>query len=200
MKIKQIESILKSEKTIIITETEACQWLGNGSVFYPVYNLPKLTKENIFTIFDIAEDKRDKFYCEERALPSGISFEDIDDGEQMLERGTMEIYADGRALEPLKTSLGVVFINTRYLKPFADADGGFNLYERIDQSGNIYIAVKCGFILLGIISPYDLVSKQFIEKLQTLLDLSKVTLQNKEQRAIERYGKQITLDEEDTDE
>lgn len=200
MKIKQIESILKAEKTIIVIETEACQWLGNGSAFYPVYNLPKLTKENIFTIFDIAEDKRDKFYFEERALPSGVSFEDIDDGESMLERGTMEIYANGRALEPLKTSLGVAFINTRYLKPFADAEGGFNLYERIDQSGNIYIAVKCGFILLGIISPYDLVSKQFIEKLQTLLELSKVTLQNKEHRAIEQYGKQMTLNEEDTDE
>ena len=118
----------------------------------------------------------------------------------MLERGSMEIYANGRVLEPLKTSLGVAFINTRYLKPFADADGGFNLYERIEQSGNIYIAVKCGFILLGIISPYDLVSKQFVEKLQTLLDLSKVTLQNKEQRVIERYGKQMTLDEEETDE
>lgn len=199
MKIKQIESILKAEKTIIVIETEACQWLGNGSAFYPVYNLPKLTKENIFTIFDIAEDKRDKFYFEERALPSGINFEDIDGGEQMLERGSIEIYANGRVLEPLKTSLGVAFINMRYLKPFADAEGGFNLYERIDQSGNIYIAVKCGFILLGIISPYDLVSKQFIDTLQTLLDLSKVTLQNKEQKAVERYGKQMSLDEEETD-
>lgn len=55
MKLKQIEAILKAEKTIIVSETSACQWLGNGSAFYPVYNLPKLTKDNIFTMFDITE-------------------------------------------------------------------------------------------------------------------------------------------------
>lgn len=37
MKLKQIEAILKAEKTIIVSETSACQWLGNGSAFYPVY-------------------------------------------------------------------------------------------------------------------------------------------------------------------
>lgn len=199
MKIKQIESILKAEKTIIVIETEACQWLGNGAAFYPVYNMPKLTKENIFTIFDIAEDKQDKFYFEERALPNGLNFEDIDNGESMLERNTLKICANGRVLEPLKTSLGVAFINTRYLKPFADTDGVFDLYERIDQSGKIYIAVKYGFILLGIIMPYDLVSEQFVEKLQTLLDLSKVALQNKELRTIEHHGEQVTLNEEGAD-
>ena len=55
MKLKQIEAILKSEKTIIVSETSSCQWLGNGEVFYPVYNLPKLTKENIFTMFETAK-------------------------------------------------------------------------------------------------------------------------------------------------
>lgn len=199
MKIKQIEAILKAEKTIIVIETEACQWLGNGSVFYPVYNMPKLTRENIFTIFDIAEDKRDKFYFEERALPSGINFEDSDNNESMLERSTIKVHTDGLLLEPLKTSQGVAFINIRYLKPFSDADGGFILYERTDRAGNIYIAVKCGFILLGIISPYDLVSKEFINKLQNLLDLSRVTLQNKEQETTELYDGRILLDEEDTD-
>lgn len=89
MKLKQIEAILKAEKTIIVSETSACQWLGNGAAFYPVYNLPKLTKDNIFTMFDITEEKRDKFYFEERPLPPHINFEDGDDGEQLLERGAI---------------------------------------------------------------------------------------------------------------
>lgn len=197
MKIKQIESILKAEKTIIVAETAACQWLGNGSAFYPIYNLPKLTKENIFTIFDIPEDKRDKFYFEERPLPPYINFEDSDDGEQMLERGSISIYAHGRALEPLKTSLGITFINERYLKPFADADGGYDLYERISKNGNVYIAVKCGFILLGIISPYDLVSAEFVEKLETLLNLSKVALMNKEDKTLKDQNKQLSINDEE---
>lgn len=109
MKIKQIESILKAEKTIIVSETSACQWLGNGAAFYPVYNLPKLTKENIFTLFDVPEDKRDKFYFEERSLPEFINFRDDDSEEKMLERDMFSIYIQGRTLEPLKTSQGVVF-------------------------------------------------------------------------------------------
>lgn len=201
MKIKQIESILKAEKTIIVVETSACQWLGNGAAFYPVHNLPKLTKENIFTIFDIPEEKRDKFYFEERELPNWLNFEDTDKSEQMLDRGSIGINAKGRALEPLKTSLGITFINERYLKPFADADGGYELYERIDAFGRVYIAVKSGFLLLGIISPYDLINEEFVNTLKSLLDLSRVALSNKAHQAIIENSKQLTLDdEEDGDE
>lgn len=193
MKIKQIESILKQEKTIIVAETPSCQWLSNGAAFYPVYNLPKLTKENIFTLFDVAEDKREKFYFEERALPTFLNFEDGDSTEQMIERGTMSIIAQGRVLEPLKTSQGIAFINSRYLKPFADADNGYELYERIDEFGRVYIAVKSGFMLLGIIAPYDLVSDSFITTLETWLELSRVTWFNKAQKRAEATERQLSL-------
>lgn len=180
MKLKQIEAILKAEKTIIVSETSACQWLGNGSAFYPVYNLPKLTKDNIFTMFDITEEKRDKFYFEERPLPPHINFEDGDDSEQLLERGAIAFYAQGRTLEPLKTSQGIAFINTRYLKPFSDIDAGYELYERTTAQEKPYIAVKSGFMLLGIISPYDLVNETFINNLDEILKLSRIALFNKQ--------------------
>ncbi len=197
MKLKQIEAILKAEKTIIVSETPACQWLGNGAAFYPVYNLPKLTQDNIFTMFDIAEDKREKFYFEERELPSFINFEDGDESEEMLDRGSIAFYAQGRTLEPLKTSQGIAFINTRYLKPFADSQAGYELYERTDKLGRPYIVVKSGFVLLGVISPYDLVNENFVQTLEEILNLSKVTLFNKQEksRAADGY-KQIELDEE----
>ena len=197
MKLKQIEAILKAEKTIIVSETPSCQWLGNGAAFYPVYNLPKLTQDNIFTMFDIAEDKRDKFYFEERELPSFINFEDGDESEEMLDRGSIAFYAQGRTLEPLKTSQGIAFINTRYLKPFTDSQAGYELYERTDKLGRPYIVVKSGFVLLGVISPYDLVSESFVQTLEEILNLSKVTLFNKQEksRAADGY-KQIELGEE----
>lgn len=197
MKLKQIEAILKAEKTIIVSETPACQWLGNGAAFYPVYNLPKLTQDNIFTMFDIAEDKRDKFYFEERELPSFINFEDGDESEEMLDRGSIAFYAQGRTLEPLKTSQGIAFINTRYLKPFTDSQAGYELYERTDKLGRPYIVVKSGFVLLGVISPYDLVNENFVQTLEEILNLSKVTLFNKQEksRAADGY-KQIEFGEE----
>lgn len=179
MKLKQIEAILKSEKTIIVSETSSCQWLGNGEVFYPVYNLPKLTKENIFTMFDISEDKQEKFYFEERKLPQGINFEDCETNEQILDRGALSIRIQGRTLEPLKISQGIAFINTRYLKPFSDSTMGYELYERTDSFGRPYIVVKSGFVLLGVLFPYDLVNEEFLETLKTLLSLSQITLSNK---------------------
>lgn len=183
MKLKQIEAILKAEKTIIVSETYACQWLGNGEAFYPVYNLPKLTKDNIFTMFDITEEKRDKFYFEERPFPSFINFKDFDNNEQLLERGTIAFCAHGRTLEPLKTSQGIAFINSRYLKPFSDIDAGFELYERITPKGTPYIAIKSGFMLLGIISLYDIVDEIFINTLNEILELSRITFLNKQKTA-----------------
>ena len=53
-----------------------------------------------------SKEKRDKFYFEERPLPPHINFEDGDDNEQLLERGAIAFYAQGRTLEPLKTSQG----------------------------------------------------------------------------------------------
>ena len=196
MKLKQIEAILKAEKTIIVSETPACQWLGNGAAFYPVYNLPKLTQNNIFTMFDVAEDKRDKFYFEERVLPSYLNFEDNDEHEQILDRGAIAFYAHGRTLEPLKTSQGIAFINARYLKPFADSAAGYELYERTYKLGRPYIAVKSGFMLLGVISPYDLVNESFIDTLETILNLSRVALSNKQQIKTNSEYEQTKLGEE----
>lgn len=128
----------------------------------------------------ILQRRRDKFYFEERPLPPHINFEDGDDGEQLLERGAIAFYAQGRTLEPLKTSQGIAFINTRYLKPFSDIDAGYELYERTTAQGKPYIAVKSGFMLLGIISPYDLVNETFINNLDEILKLSRIALFNKQ--------------------
>lgn len=199
MKIKQIESILKSKKTIIILNTPSCQWLGDGAAFYPVYNLPKLTQENIFTIFDIPEDKRDKFFFSERETPHHINFDDNDESEQLLDRNKfIDIFAYGSVLEALATSDGISFIDTRYLKPFADIETGCELYERIDKKGETYIAAKSGMLIIGIIKPYDrLINEGFIQALENMLNLSRTALFNKEKRTPpENDPDQVTMTDE----
>lgn len=71
------------------------------------------------------------------------------------------------------------------------------MYERTDKLGRPYIVVKSGFVLLGVISPYDLVNEGFVQTLEEILNLSKVTLFNKQEksRAADGY-KQIELGEE----
>ena len=199
MKIKAVESILKGEKTILLFGCRAGeQWLGASDALYPMYGMPLLSEELLYTIFDIDEKKQDKFYFEDRAeLPWGIAPSDFDRAEAALERGSICIVARGRVLEPIKTSQGTVFINRKYLAPFADAENGVGLYERKTDEGRIYIAVKEGFCLVGILFPVDLIDEGFCDHLAELARLTRVAFDHK--RALLKDEEQISF-EEDEDE
>ena len=186
MKIKSVSAICKANRSIILYEGESCQWIGDGAAIFPLFGLPKMTEEHIFTMFDVPENKRDGFYFKSYEETQPFCFEDIDVAEQLLDRATLSIYTKGRTLEPLKTSLGITFINERYLQPFSDAPGGFEFYERISPSGQVYIAVKVGFMLYGLILPYDIVSDDFVQDLDSLLKLSEIALENKKAAELEK--------------
>ncbi len=179
MKIKQVEAILKSEKIFIVSDGDNCQWLSTHGASYPIYNLPKITNDVLFTLFDIPKDKRDKFIYMEKELPEQINFSDVDMDEQVIPRGNFSLNYGGRNLEPLKISQGIMFIDTKYLKPFAGIKEGYELYERTDEEGRPYIAVKSGLLLIGVISEVNVINDEFIEKIEIMLKLSKVTLENK---------------------
>ena len=54
------------------------------------------------------------------------------------------------------------------------------LYERYTPGGEIYIAVKEGFLLTGIIRPYDnIITEEFIKELERIYRLSALTAENK---------------------
>ncbi len=177
MKLKQIESILKNSKTIIVCEDAECQWFNNEIAYYPVFGLPKMSQENIFTMFDIPEDKKDKYYFAEQRLPQNINFADIDGTEHALKRGNILLSVSGRVLEPLITSQGIVYINAKYLKPFDDIETVV-LYERTTTEGEIYIAVKQGMLCSGIIKPQPIISERFVSQLKSLYELTDVALSN----------------------
>ena len=132
MKIASIQQICKGAKRIELfsAPSSSVQWISDGGAFYPLYNLPEMQEENVFALFDIPEKKQDKIRFEHKhQLPEAISFTDAVDAENALEFGNISIYARGRILRPLKTSLGVIYINEKYLKPFSDAENGVQLYE-----------------------------------------------------------------------
>lgn len=182
MKIKAIANICNSNKTIQIYENEVCQWIGNGAVIYPLYNLPKLSEEHIFTMFDIPEDKKGKYIINVNENMPLSCCTDAFEGEQLLERSSLSIQFKGYMLEPIKTSQGMIFINEKYFTPFSDSES-YELYERVTPGGQPYIAVKEGFLLLGCIMPIDIITDDFIEKLTDILNFSKVALMNKESKA-----------------
>lgn len=165
IKLKQIESICKKRKTVITTEAAGSQWIGDGSAFYPVSGLPKLTRENIFTIFDVPWDKRENFYFDQRELP-GINFEDVDPTEKLCGKGDSYVIYNGLTLCPIAASQGLMLLDAKYLKPFYGTDDGFDVYERINSQGVSYFAIKQGFILLGIILPVSIPWKPLINLLR----------------------------------
>lgn len=156
------------------------QWISDGGAFYPLYNLPEMEEENVFALFDIPEKKQEKIHFEHKyQLPEALSFADATATETPLEFGNISIYARGRILAPIKTSLGIIYINEKYLKPFSDAENGVQLYERYTPRGGVYIAVKEGFLLTGIILPYDIITKEFVAELETIYKLSAIAAENK---------------------
>ena len=179
MKIKQIESILKNSKNITVLNSAEGQWLGNGAAYYPVYNLPTLTKEHIFAMFDIPEDKRAKFFFTEAPTPDHINFTDIDDCENAIKKLKIALDVNGYSVTLLETSQGLVCINRQLLKPFQGLREGYELYERFSRKQGIYIAVKSGFSLVGIIMPLSIINGEFVQEIEHITRLAKFALSDK---------------------
>lgn len=188
MKLKTIAALCKKSQNIVIMEKPAGggdrveQWIGDGYALYPVYGLPYLDEEGVFTIFDVPEKQREKYSFHSGALPEGMRFSDTDRNERIIEDEKISIIAAGRTLKPLQTRGGLVFIDAKYLTPLADMLEVLELYERVKDSGQAYIAAKAGFILVAVIMPYDIVSEEFVKQLQGLTRECAVALHNKQQR------------------
>ena len=169
MKIKSIAAICKKNKNIAIFERYSddgdilTQYIGDGSAVYPVVGLPQLDKESLLTIFDVPEKDRDNYFVKTLGVPAGISFEDTDETERHVEREGISIIYSGRTLKPIRTTRGLVFIESRYLSPVADVLDVLELYERRTAEGTPYIVAKAGFLLQAVIMPYDVINQQFVE-------------------------------------
>jgi hypothetical protein len=198
MKLASIQQICKGAKRIELfsMQSSRVQWISDGGAFYPLYNLPEMKEENVFTLFDIPPKKQEKIHFEHRnGLPGFLSFADTTASESPLEFCNISICARGRILAPIKTSLGITYINEKYLRPFSDAENGIQLYERHTPGGEVYIAVKEGFLLTGIILPYDIITEDFVKELQNIYKLSAVAAENKRLRSDGEEAGQIDLED-----
>ena len=188
MKIKSIAAICKKNKNIAIFERYSddgdilTQYIGDGSAVYPVVGLPQLDKESLLTIFDVPEKDRDNYFVKTLGVPAGISFEDTDETERHVEREGISIIYSGRTLKPIRTTRGLVFIESRYLSPVADVLDVLELYERRTAEGAPYIVAKAGFLLQAVIMPYDVINQQFVESLRDLTRECEFSLSEKERR------------------
>ena len=108
--------------------------------------------------------------------------EDTDETERHVEREGISIIYSGRTLKPIRTTRGLVFIESRYLSPVADVLDVLELYERRTAEGTRYFVEKAGFLFQAVIMPYDVINQQFVESLQDLTRECEFSLSEKERR------------------
>lgn len=164
MKLGKIGALCKNAKRFVVYNVASVQWISDGAALYPLRELPPLEEENIYTIFDIPEDKRGKIAFEARDNhPYGISFDDAVKGESVMQFMPITFFYHGTLLSPMKCESGILFIDRRYLAPF---DDGIALYERFYPGGDRpYVAVKRGMLLEGIITPAEIATVELAEML-----------------------------------
>lgn len=185
MKFSSIAGICKKDKTVVLYEASdagGIQWIGNGMAAYPVYGLPYLTEESVFTIFDIQEKQRGGWAFKRDKLPKGICFEDNDDSEKPVMENKFTIMYAGCTFKPLHTNNGIVFVESRYVNPLGDVLDAMEFYERTSSaSGMSYIVAKVGFLLQAVIFPFDIVNDEFVKHISLLADKCRTMYDRKQE-------------------
>lgn len=186
MKLKTLAALCKKAGVFYLYDRitpdgeVAEQWLGDGGAVFPLHGLPYMQENNLFTLFDITDKQRKKIFFRHEQLPEAINFRDTDADETILDREKLTVGHAGKVLRPLQTRRGLVFIDTAQLSPLADLADTLELYERQTESGGTYIAAKSGFMLMGVVMPYNIIEKGFVEQVETLARQCRITLDAKE--------------------
>ena len=143
MKIKSIAAICKKSKVIYMytkrEEYSVMQYIGDGSTAYPLDGVPELDAQSIMTIFDITEKQRGDWFIKEQDLPEEINFGDTDFSEKLMEQEKIQLVQSGKVLKALRSSQGVILIDSKYLAPVMDTSEVMEFYERVTPSGQRYV-------------------------------------------------------------
>lgn len=180
MKIKKAFETCKKQGMIYIFRNEYDeQYLSDGVAVYPVFDLPKLNEDYICRLYDITDSQRNKieFNIFER-LPA-MDLSDVTDSETPAAIWDISLIYNGANIIPITTDEGVMFINQLYLKPFTDMpQNEMQITKRVDESSTPYFCIKFGMVAYGFIYPIQVVNKEFVKKIQSLYEQSKIVLLN----------------------
>lgn len=158
------------------------QWISDGVACYPLDGLPYLDEESICAIFDIDAKKRDKLVVSHKgALPEGMDFTDVHQGDDRLEQLDFQMSLGGDELTLFRDSGGgLVVIKSAYRKPF-EAWKECECFKRVDSEGRPYVSVMSGFVLRGLIYPYK-IGEQLVETLGAVYNAAGVAAEQEKMK------------------
>ena len=182
MKIKKIISLCKTAgQLILFSDPERdIQWLSDGRAIYPLIGCPKFDEDSFCNTYEINDSQRKKIaFRIDEPLPVHFNFDDTDDYETETERMPLAVTYSTYDAVAFKTQYGIEFINRAHLHPFSDYSGRDIIFTlRTDESGNTYFSVKCGFMLIGIVTPLEIINRSFISELKAFERQVEITFHN----------------------
>lgn len=189
MKIKKIVDICRREGVARIYEdARGIQWLSCGYACYPLYEVPELSEDEFFTIFDFTEKQRKETIFERAEFPKNLSTSDVYPDELLCGKLSPNIPFGSKMLIPFKTTSGIKFLDSEYLAPFAGEINNIDVYERISVKGEPYFVVKIGMCLRAIIMPFNAVNQSFVDDIGKIYSLCKSALYNKAAEEARQIG------------
>ncbi len=169
MKLSAIESICKARKTILLSVIEGVQWISDGFAAYPLLGLPIMNGENVLTLFHVADKKKGDYQIDENVSLDGIyDMSDVGGAEVDLRESFVQIHNGKMSLTPFFSETGVLYVASKYLRPFEDAGEPCRFFERKTARGRSYIAVMEGFLLKGILLPEERIDPTFAGELRRI--------------------------------
>ena len=181
MKLKTIASLFNRNKRLIIytdSDSGGEQWISNGHAIYRLSGLPHMTAEAMLKIFDVPEDKRTKWHCEESELPTSvINFEDYEHGEVETTPLRISIGVFGTGYRFFVDGKRIHSIDDDYINPLRDDPTYLSFHKRETVKGGFVLACKVGLELKAIILPRPLndndVFTEDINKIARLYEMMK---------------------------
>ena len=150
MQFKKIISLCKREKKIILLNKYGKQWIGNGAVFFCLDGYPAMSAENIFRVFDIKKDEESKYLLTDSDETAALlDFGENEAAEYDLATSPYIFGCSGGDYMPIVADGELHLLDTEYLSAFG---GGANLFARRTSSGRLYVAVRHGIFLEGLIT------------------------------------------------
>lgn len=189
MKLKAITKLIKDNKFIYtVKESEDSFWLGNGVAIYLVDKLPLMTNEQLLVMFEIPEKEYSKYrFSNNDKFTNQIDRNDCISAESIVIPLEMKLYYCGYSLVPLKTEVGLVCIEEKYLKPLADLEQGYELYLRYTDNNKPYIVAKAGMFLKAVILPCEVVDKFFYSAVKDVVRLTEAAIGNGAEEGTESF-------------
>ena len=170
MQFKKIISLCKKHKKIIRFDAAGRQWCGDGQAYFCLDGFPTMSRDEIIKVFDISQDDESKYIIADRDERTALlDFRDAGVPEYDVAVSPYPFVCASGEYIPGMIDGQIHLIDDDYRAAFG---GGCTMFARRAASGEMYIAVRRGIFLEGLIFPSNdltMTFERWIDKMHELI-------------------------------